>query len=319
MPSIVEEERAADGPYPARETRCDFRRAHLGVQDGLRSLILLARERAGELSPEEAEAACSGMVAPPQTPVPIIDIENEVVVKGGGPVVELRPGVRDSGLGDSGLGEPVRADTELDAAIVQMFGNAGADAVQMFGNAGADAVQMFGDERIERDHVPAGGPEGGRAVRPEEGAPARRRQGRVTLRVRAREETILHYRMLEAAHERSGIGGTFVRFLVVAFWSSWAEVLGRTNACEEILRRDGYDCTSPVCSNPSAPGSHHVVYRSHGGGDEEWNQTSPCSFCHLDGEHGGRLRIRGEAPDLTWIIGRTPIMEVHGRERRLLS
>ncbi len=30
MPSIAEEDRAADGPRPAREARCDFRRAHLG-------------------------------------------------------------------------------------------------------------------------------------------------------------------------------------------------------------------------------------------------------------------------------------------------
>ncbi len=125
--------------------------------------------------------------------------------------------------------------------------------------------------------------------------------------------------MLKAAHERAGIGGSFVSFLVAAFWSSWADVLGRTNACEAILRRDGYDCTSPVCSRPSAPGSHHVQYRSHGGGEEKRNKTSPCEVCHLDGEHGGRLRIRGHAPDLTWIIGRTPIMEVRGRERRLLG
>ncbi len=85
-----------------------------------------------------------------------------------------------------------------------------------------------------------------------------RARGKVTLRVRAREDTILHYRMLQAAHERAGIGGTFVRFLVASFWSTWAEVLGRTNACEAILRRDGYACTCPVCTRPSAPGSHHV-------------------------------------------------------------
>jgi hypothetical protein len=35
--------------------------------------------------------------------------------------------------------------------------------------------------------------------------------------------------------------------------------------------------------------------------------------------HGGRLQVTGEAPDLVWLIGRTPIMEVRGRERMLLA
>ncbi len=146
-----------------------------------------------------------------------------------------------------------------------------------------------------------------------------RRWGVVTLRIRAEEETILHYRMLKAAFERAGLGGSFARFLVASFWVSWGPVLGRTNRCEDILRRDGYDCTCPVCGRQAGPGSHHLVYRSHGGGDEDWNQTSPCPFCHLDGEHGGRLKVRGKAPDLTWLIGRTPIIEVRGRERRQLA
>ncbi len=307
----------------------DMARAALSVQEGLRSLIHRARARAGELSAEEAESACTGTVAPDEAPLPVIEREAGFTAP--------EPALR--------IAEPLRADTpsEVEAALIQMFGDEASGRhrpVQMFGDEAPvddlpvqmfgddaphddlplppgggrgvgleDAVQMFGDERVRRDlPLPPGG---GRGV----GLAS----GKVTLRIRASEETILHYRMLQAALERAGIGGTFVRFLVTSFWSTWAEVLGRTNACEAILRRDGYACTCPVCTRPSAPGSHHVRYRSHGGGDEPSNLTSPCERCHLDGEHGGRLRITGQAPDLTWCIGRTPIMEVRGRERRVLG
>ena len=147
---------------------------------------------------------------------------------------------------------------------------------------------------------------------------APRTRGSILARLRGREDLLLQWRMLEAAHARAGIPGSFVHFLVLSFWGTWAPTLGRTNACEAILRRDGYECTCPVCTRPSAPGTHHVVFRSRGGGDEPTNQTSPCDWCHLDGVHCARLKVSGDAPDLVWLIGRTPIMEVRGRERRLL-
>jgi len=62
---------------------------------------------------------------------------------------------------------------------------------------------------------------------------------------------------------------------------------------------------------------HHLTYRSHGGGDDGENLISLCSFCHLDGEHGGRLRVRGKAGDATWSLGPStaPLLVVRGRER----
>ncbi|MBX3275620.1 MAG: hypothetical protein KF729_35500 [Sandaracinaceae bacterium] len=39
-----------------------------------------------------------------------------------------------------------------------------------------------------------------------------------------------------------------------------------------------------------------------------------CELCHLEGEHGGRLRVRGTASHLEWWIGRTPALKIHGRE-----
>lgn len=63
----------------------------------------------------------------------------------------------------------------------------------------------------------------------------------------------------------------------------------------------------------------HVQYRSRGRTDNSENLTSPCPFCHLEGEHGGRLKILPPGSDPTWLLGRQPIIKVHRRERTLLS
>ncbi|MBW2463061.1 MAG: hypothetical protein JRH11_15535 [Deltaproteobacteria bacterium] len=64
---------------------------------------------------------------------------------------------------------------------------------------------------------------------------------------------------------------------------------------------------------------HHVKYRSAGGGDEGGNVLSVCAWCHLEGEHGGRLKVRGgEKAERRWELGRrgqAPVIVVEGRER----
>jgi hypothetical protein len=40
-----------------------------------------------------------------------------------------------------------------------------------------------------------------------------------------------------------------------------------------------------------------VIFRSHGGGDEEKNCLTLCSSHHLKGVHEGHITIEGEAPD----------------------
>ncbi|MCZ7679700.1 MAG: hypothetical protein M5U28_13440 [Sandaracinaceae bacterium] len=113
--------------------------------------------------------------------------------------------------------------------------------------------------------------------------------------------------------------GSFAQFVVLGFWAVWAPVLGQSNECEPIMRRDRYVCTCPVCGRPAGPW-HHLLFKAHGGGDEKANLTSPCPWCHLDGVHLGRIRVTGQAPgELVWVIGRTPIMEVRGREKRLAA
>jgi hypothetical protein len=85
---------------------------------------------------------------------------------------------------------------------------------------------------------------------------------------------------------------------------------------EAIHRRDRYRCTSPVCTRRDGT-LHHLTYRGHGGGDEPDNVLTLCAFCHLEGEHGGRLKVRPPASRPRWELGRrgrAPVMVVEGRE-----
>jgi hypothetical protein len=69
-----------------------------------------------------------------------------------------------------------------------------------------------------------------------------------------------------------------------------------------VLERDRHLCTAPGCTR-EAEDAHHVVFRSHGGGDEAWNQTGLCPPHHLHGVHRGYLRVAGRAPDqLRWAM-----------------
>jgi hypothetical protein len=68
---------------------------------------------------------------------------------------------------------------------------------------------------------------------------------------------------------------------------------------DEIRR--GHQCAVPGCSKRGEH-RHHIVYRSRGGGDEAGNIIWLCAAHHLAGEHGGRLKIRGRAPDDVYIL-----------------
>jgi hypothetical protein len=65
----------------------------------------------------------------------------------------------------------------------------------------------------------------------------------------------------------------------------------------EDFERDGWRCTVPACTARRNLHGHHIVFRSHGGPDEAWNRTTLCAWHHLRGVHGGRIRIRGRAPE----------------------
>jgi hypothetical protein len=142
--------------------------------------------------------------------------------------------------------------------------------------------------------------------------------GKVTLRMRVPGDLLLWYRQLERIHRQRLPGTSFIQFLCVSFWRTWVPTLGVSDKWETIYRRDRYRCTSPVCHQRNVT-LHHVAYRANGGTDDPDNLTCPCAFCHLQGEHGGRLKILPPGSDPTWILGRRPIMRVHRRERTLLA
>jgi hypothetical protein len=89
---------------------------------------------------------------------------------------------------------------------------------------------------------------------------------------------------------------------------------------DAILIRDGWRCAAPACSSRRNLEVHHVLYRSRGGGDQEWNLVTLCRFHHQRGEHGGLARCAGRAPvGLTWRLGAASSATWYRNERRISS
>jgi hypothetical protein len=150
--------------------------------------------------------------------------------------------------------------------------------------------------------------------------PARPRSsaGRVTLRLRMSCETYRWWRGLEAQARRwLPAGVSWVRFLCVSVWQAWRHLLGTDVAYGHIYIRDRFRCTSPVCNRRDVT-PHHIEFRSAGGSDNADNLTSACTWCHLHGIHGGRIRAVGSSGQIHWELGprSAPCVIVHGRERR---
>ena len=61
---------------------------------------------------------------------------------------------------------------------------------------------------------------------------------------------------------------------------------------QQCFARDGFKCRH--CSNRNGIHPHHVLYRSHGGADTLNNLITLCARCHIDGVHGGNLKIEAE-------------------------
>jgi hypothetical protein len=141
--------------------------------------------------------------------------------------------------------------------------------------------------------------------------------GRVALRLRVSRDTFAWWHGLEAEARRwLPRGMSWLRFLCLSLWESWRHLLGANVAYGHIYMRDRFRCTSPVCNRRDVT-PHHIQFRSAGGSDEAENLTSPCSWCHLLGVHGGRIRARGTAEHLRWELGprNAPCLIVNGRER----
>jgi hypothetical protein len=171
--------------------------------------------------------------------------------------------------------------------------------------------------RSERSQMSAG--EGRVAAGPELGQRSRRgperSRGRVTLKFRVRAGTQRYYRWLEAVFRRSGPRGvSFFQYLCLAFIAQWTGEANAGEAYARVYERDGYRCTSPVCTRRDVT-PHHLLFRSAGGDDSDENVASLCTWCHLEGVHGGRLSVAPPASAMEWRIGRRPHTVVRGRKR----
>lgn len=137
--------------------------------------------------------------------------------------------------------------------------------------------------------------------------------GTVVQRIRVSPDTARFYRGLERATRRLLPKGTsFVELLCDVFWDTWNHYCERKEAYAHIYTRDLFTCSSPVCSRRDVT-PHHVKFRSDGGTDDDENVIALCTWCHLEGVHGGRIRLRGKAGKLHFELG--PI-KVDGRVKR---
>jgi hypothetical protein len=154
------------------------------------------------------------------------------------------------------------------------------------------------------------------------------RFGRVKLRWVVTEGTYRFWRALERVfmrvRSRMGLApSSFLGFLCESFCRLWLPALrhecltesGETPEYFGVYRRDGFRCSSPVCTRRDVT-PHHLVFRAHGGGDDDENVASLCVWCHLYGIHGGRIGAEPPASNIRWRIGRRGTVHVEGRTRR---
>jgi len=137
--------------------------------------------------------------------------------------------------------------------------------------------------------------------------------GMVPLRMRLRSETVGFWRDIARLFEASGEAGSFVDFLIRAFWSVWLRRDPERVAYQDVYERARLRCESPVCSNRDLT-PHHLKFRGHGGGEERSNLAGLCVTCHLEVLHLGRMKAAPPAHDIHWTLGRDGFLTVHGRE-----
>lgn len=100
-----------------------------------------------------------------------------------------------------------------------------------------------------------------------------------------------------------------VERILQTFVASWS--VRQTAAWQRryrIFERDGWRCRVPGCSSRAHLQVHHVVFRSHGGGEDDGNLATLCATHHLRGIHQGRLRCHA-LPDglLAWEFAPDPV------------
>jgi hypothetical protein len=139
----------------------------------------------------------------------------------------------------------------------------------------------------------------------------------VTLRLRVRASTARDFRHWEAIYLRHRgdalCNTTFLRFACELFTDTWRP-RGLEVEYAHIYDRDRHRCQSPCCSRRDVT-PHHLRFRAHGGDDSDENVTSLCTWCHLDGIHGGHISATPPASNIRWTFGRSPHTVIDGRRR----
>jgi hypothetical protein len=149
------------------------------------------------------------------------------------------------------------------------------------------------------------------------GARSNRGAGRVELHWRISLGLRTWWHSLEARARRwLPRAMSWVKFLCLAFWKAWGHMVGVNAAWGQVYLRDRCRCSSPVCSRRDVT-PHHLQFRSAGGSDADENMASLCTWCHLFGVHGGRIRATGSAASVRWELGprEAPVLRVAGRQR----
>jgi hypothetical protein len=72
--------------------------------------------------------------------------------------------------------------------------------------------------------------------------------------------------------------------------------LEEARADRRLFKRDGWRCRMPGCRGRGfGLHGHHVVFRSRGGSDDDWNVAAECSACHGQVIHAGFATVTGRA------------------------
>ncbi len=107
--------------------------------------------------------------------------------------------------------------------------------------------------------------------------------------------------------------------LLEDFAATWDNPAGFPQRDKDaVYERAGFRCQAPGCTRRCNIEDHHLVYRSHQGSDQLWNQLCLCRFHHHQGEHGFFARCRGRAPlDVLWRLGVEESGVFYRNERRV--
>jgi hypothetical protein len=140
---------------------------------------------------------------------------------------------------------------------------------------------------------------------------------KVTLRLRVSASTARDFRYWEAIylrHRGSALRRTtFLRFACDLFIDTWRPPPAEVDYAH-IYERDLHRCQSPCCGRRDVT-PHHLLFRSQGGDDSDENVISLCTFCHLQGIHGGHISATPPASNICWTFGRPAHTVVEGRRR----